>query len=61
MGKGGGERGEHEVADAEKGEMSDGSGSEGWAKDEEEDLDYVMEALEVREARVAAEDLGDYI
>lgn len=56
---GGGERGEHEVADPQDGEPGHGEAAQGGREHEEEDLADVVVALEVAEIGLLAEDLGD--
>lgn len=51
------ERGQHEVADAEEAQAGNGCGRFLRAKDEQEDLDDVVVALEVAQAWVSAEDI----
>lgn len=57
LGYGGVERGQHEVPDAEEAQAGDGCGRFLRAKDEQEDLDDVVVALEVAQAWVSAEDI----
>lgn len=54
---GGVERGQHEVPDAEEAQAGDGCGCFLRAKDEQEDLNDIVVALEVAQAWVSAEDV----
>lgn len=61
LGDGGVEVWEHKVADAEEGQTSYGGGLEGGGEDEEEDLGYVVVALEIVEVWIPAEDGEDEV
>lgn len=61
MGDGGIEGGEHKVPDAQQAQTRDSCGGFLRAKDEQEDLDYVVIALEVVQGGVAADSLDDYV
>ena len=55
LGHGGGNGGEHEVADAQETQAGDGGGGIVGAEDKEEDLDDVVVALEVAQRGVSAQ------
>lgn len=59
VGERGGERGQHEVADAQQREAAQRGHGERGAQDEQQNLRNVVVALEVAEGRVAAQDFGD--
>lgn len=61
LGHGRVEGGEHEVADAQRGQAGHCWGAEGGWEDEQEHLADVVVALEVAEVGVAAEDFDDEV
>jgi hypothetical protein len=55
------ERGQHEVADAEKAQAGDRGRCLVWAENEQEDLDDVVVALEVAQRGMPPEHVEDHI